>query len=105
MNRLGIAIQWRDEVETEGPFTDVGGHLTHMQFATASQKELDAICSGANAYYEAMGSTLRIANRMGELIPADSRGWKARQLARAVLTYIHDEDASDAAVMNALAYP
>ena len=67
--KLRLALLWRDYVE-EGEFIETDKYkATHMGFGRVTQRELDAICAGANAYYKAMGSALRIGNDMGVLLP------------------------------------
>ena len=71
MNKLVLAILWREDVASGEMIEGTGYKKDYMVFDEGvTQKELNAICKAANTYYECMDSKLRITDSMGELRPA-----------------------------------
>lgn len=70
MHKLAQAIEWREAVAS-GEMVETRDYTKHyMGYSDiTSQKELDAICTAINAYYQAMNDDKRIVNYKGELIP------------------------------------
>ncbi len=68
-DKIRLALQWREDVESGEMIEARNYDKTYMGFGEVSQKELDAICKAINVFYAEMGSRLRIHNSMGELRP------------------------------------
>lgn len=72
---LRLALQWRDAVAAGRleEIAEMPGHGFKAYYSYAgsiSQDELEHVCRAANRAYKARGSPLRIADSMGELLPA-----------------------------------
>lgn len=73
MNNLGLAIQWREDVDAGDMIVKPGYTRQYLAFihqGRISQQELDGITSAINVYYESINSEKRVVNQAGELIPA-----------------------------------
>lgn len=76
---LKLVIEWRQAVAVDSPAA-VGGakgvskfDKTHYRFDfDVGQWELDALCGAVNEIFKAAGSSLRIGDNMGDLIPLGS---------------------------------